>query len=95
MTYPQGVFYQVNLAQSQSPTREFIKGFYKTRALMSEGVNWAGHDAQNVTRLSRTGMIFISSVNGRSHSKDEYSGDEDLVKGLLTLLNVILALDSS
>ena len=61
---------------------------------MSEGVNWAGHDAQNMARVSRAGMIFIPSVNGRSHSKDEYSGDEDLVKGLLILLNVILALDS-
>lgn len=62
---------------------------------MSEGVSWAGHDAQNMARVSRAGMIFIPSVNGRSHSKDEYSGDEDLVKGLLILLNVILALDSS
>jgi Acetylornithine deacetylase/Succinyl-diaminopimelate desuccinylase and related deacylases len=62
---------------------------------MSEGVNWAGHDAQNMARVSRAGMIFIPSVNGRSHSKDEYGGDEDLVKGLLILLNVILALDSS
>jgi N-carbamoyl-L-amino-acid hydrolase len=52
-------------------------------------------DAQNMARVSRTGMIFIPSVNDRSHSKDEYSRDEDLVKGLLTLLNVILALDSS
>jgi N-carbamoyl-L-amino-acid hydrolase len=63
--------------------------------LMPEGVNWAGHDAQNMARVSRTGMIFISSVNDRSRSKDEYSRDEDLVKGLLVLLNVVLALDSS
>jgi len=63
--------------------------------LMPEGMSWAGHDAQNMARVSRTGMIFIPSVNGRNHSKDEYSRDEDLVKGLLTLLNVILALDSS
>jgi N-carbamoyl-L-amino-acid hydrolase len=62
---------------------------------MPEGVNWAGHDAQNMARVSRTGMIFISSVNDRSRSKDEYSRDEDLVKGLLVLLNVVLALDSS
>jgi acetylornithine deacetylase/succinyl-diaminopimelate desuccinylase-like protein len=62
---------------------------------MSEGVKWAGHDAQSMARVSRAGMIFIPSVNGRSHSKDEYSRDEDLVKGLLVLLNVVLALDSS
>jgi N-carbamoyl-L-amino-acid hydrolase len=48
-----------------------------------------------MARLSRTGMIFRPSVNGRSHSKNEYSRDEDLVKGLLVLLNVVLALDSS
>jgi N-carbamoyl-L-amino-acid hydrolase len=62
---------------------------------MPEGVNWTGHDAQNMARVSRAGMIFIPSVNGRNHSKDEYSGDEDLVKGLLVLLNIVLALDSS
>ncbi len=56
--------------------------------------SWAGHDAQNMARISRTGMIFIPSINGKSHSKEEYSRDEDLVKGLLVLLNTVLFLDS-
>jgi acetylornithine deacetylase/succinyl-diaminopimelate desuccinylase-like protein len=55
--------------------------------------SWAGHDAQNMAKISKTGMIFIPSVNGKSHSKEEYSRDEDLARGLLVLLNTILALD--
>lgn len=56
--------------------------------------SWAGHDAVYMSRISKTGMIFVPSVNGISHTKEEYTGDEDLVKGLLVLLKTILKLDT-
>lgn len=55
--------------------------------------SWAGHDAQNMAKISRTGMIFVPSVNGKSHSKDEYTKDEDLVNGLRVLLETVIKLD--
>jgi len=55
--------------------------------------SWAGHDAQHMARISRVGMIFVPSINGISHSKDEYTPDEDLIKGLLLLANVIVELN--
>jgi N-carbamoyl-L-amino-acid hydrolase len=55
--------------------------------------SWAGHDAQNMARISKTGMIFVPSVGGKSHSKDEYTKDEDLVNGLKVLLGTVIRLD--
>ena len=55
--------------------------------------SWAGHDAQNMARISKTGMIFVPSVGGKSHSKDEYTRDEDLVNGLKVLLETVIRLD--
>jgi len=55
--------------------------------------SWAGHDAQNMSRITKTAMIFVPSVEGISHSKDEYTREEDLVKGLILLAEVVLRLD--
>ncbi len=53
----------------------------------------AGHDAQNMARLAPTGMIFIPSVGGISHSPQEYTRPEDLAHGATVLLHTILKID--
>lgn len=53
----------------------------------------AGHDAQNMARIAPTGMIFIPSVNGVSHSPKEYSRPEDITNGANVLLLTILKID--
>jgi N-carbamoyl-L-amino-acid hydrolase len=55
----------------------------------------AGHDAQNMTKIAPTGMIFIPSVGGISHSPKEYSRPEDIVNGVNVLLHTILKIDRS
>ena len=55
--------------------------------------SWAGHDAQNMARIAKTGMIFVPSLEGLSHTKEEYTSEDDLVKGLLVLAETILRLD--
>jgi N-carbamoyl-L-amino-acid hydrolase len=55
--------------------------------------SWAGHDAQHMARISKTGMIFVPSVGGKSHSRDEYTRDEDMINGLRVLLETVLRLD--
>ena len=40
-----------------------------------------------------TGMIFVPSVNGISHSRDEFTRDMDIEKGCQVLLNTVLAID--
>ncbi|MCB2166769.1 MAG: Zn-dependent hydrolase [Deltaproteobacteria bacterium] len=50
----------------------------------------AGHDAQNFADLCPSGMIFIPSVDGRSHGPDEYSHWDDCVNGANLLLHSAL-----
>jgi N-carbamoyl-L-amino-acid hydrolase len=52
----------------------------------------AGHDAQILSRICPTGMIFIPSRDGLSHSPYEYSSPEDVAAGADVLLRSVLAL---
>jgi len=61
-----------------------------TFRLMPSG---AGHDAQEIANIAPIGMIFVPSVNGISHSPDEYTKPDDLVNGANVLLHTILKLD--
>ena len=53
----------------------------------------AGHDAQNLARICPTGMIFVPSVRGVSHSPREFTRAEDVENGVNVLLQAILRLD--
>ncbi len=53
----------------------------------------AGHDAQEMAKIAPSGMIFIPSVNGISHSPKEFTKGIDIANGANVLLNTILELD--
>ena len=55
----------------------------------------AGHDAQDMARIAATGMIFVPSVGGISHSPREYSEPADMANGANVLLQTVLALDEA
>jgi len=52
----------------------------------------AGHDAQMLSRVCPTAMIFTKSVNGISHNVTEYTEPEDLEAGANVLLHTVLTL---
>ncbi len=52
----------------------------------------AGHDAQHLARICPTGMIFVPSKGGISHSPAEFTADADCVRGANVLLNTIVKL---
>jgi N-carbamoyl-L-amino-acid hydrolase len=54
----------------------------------------AGHDAQYMAQIAPSGMIFVPSVDGISHSPKEYTKPEDVVNGANVLLQTILRLDT-
>lgn len=54
----------------------------------------AGHDAQEMATIAPTGMIFVPSVKGISHSPEEFTSAKDMANGANTLLHTVLALDS-
>ncbi|WP_420603694.1 Zn-dependent hydrolase [Flagellimonas sp.] len=53
----------------------------------------AGHDAQDMATICPTGMIFVPSKGGISHSPNEFTSAEDMADGANVLLQTILALD--
>jgi N-carbamoyl-L-amino-acid hydrolase len=53
----------------------------------------AGHDAQSMAQICPIGMIFIPSVDGISHSPQEYSRPGDIENGANVLLHAILEID--
>ncbi|WLQ32273.1 Zn-dependent hydrolase [Streptomyces castrisilvae] len=54
----------------------------------------AGHDAQIVAAVAPTGMIFVPSLKGLSHTPEEDTAPADLVAGADVLLRAALALGS-
>ncbi len=53
----------------------------------------AGHDAQDMALIAPTGMIFVPSKGGISHSPKEFTSAEDMANGANVLLQTILTLD--
>jgi N-carbamoyl-L-amino-acid hydrolase len=53
----------------------------------------AGHDAQEIGRITDMGMIFVPSHAGISHAEDEYTAPEECIQGANILLQTFLRLD--
>lgn len=62
------------------------------------GASWkampsgAGHDSQEMARRLPTAMLFVPSVEGRSHSAAEYTPSEDMVRGATVLATALYRL---
>jgi allantoate deiminase len=55
-----------------------------------EMVSGAGHDTQVLARAGvRRVMIFVPSVDGRSHSPQEWTSPDDMVKGVSVLTETL------
>jgi N-carbamoyl-L-amino-acid hydrolase len=53
----------------------------------------AGHDAQAVANIAPVAMIFVPSLDGISHSKEEYSTPQACANGAQVLLELLLLAD--
>lgn len=53
----------------------------------------AGHDAAHLAHLGPMGMIFVPSVDGRSHCPEEMTATDDVVRGAHMLAGTLLELD--
>ncbi|MGB3414770.1 MAG: M20/M25/M40 family metallo-hydrolase, partial [Microbacteriaceae bacterium] len=53
----------------------------------------AGHDAVQMAKLGPAGMIFIPSVDGRSHCPEEFTDIADISLGIHALAQSVLELD--
>ena len=55
----------------------------------------AGHDAQNIAAKVKTGMIFVPSVHGVSHSPLEWTEWADVENGLVVLVETLKSLSKA
>ena len=53
----------------------------------------AGHDAQAIASIAPMAMLFVPSIDGISHSPEEYSTPEDCANGAQVLLELLLLAD--
>jgi len=51
------------------------------------------HDATHMANITKTGMLFVPSIDGKSHCPEEKSEIEDIEKVANVLLQAILDLD--
>lgn len=54
----------------------------------------AGHDAQYIASIVPTAMIFVPSINGKSHCEEEETTYEDCAKGADVLIETVLNLQT-
>jgi N-carbamoyl-L-amino-acid hydrolase len=55
-------------------------------------VSGAGHDAQFIASFVPSAMLFVPSINGKSHCEEERTTWEDCEKGVNVFLDTVLAL---
>lgn len=58
-------------------------------------VSGAGHDAQFIASYIPTAMVFVPSINGKSHSEDELTAWEDCANGVNVLLETVLNINAN
>jgi beta-ureidopropionase / N-carbamoyl-L-amino-acid hydrolase len=91
-------FKEIEVAAAPAPTDERMRKIIAAAAaklgLSSQPMpSGAGHDAQDMSHIAPTGMIFIPSVGGISHSPQEYSTPQAIGNGANVLLQTVLAID--
>jgi len=91
-------FSEIDVASPPAPTdqqmRRIIAGAADELGLSFKRMpSGAGHDAQDLTHIAPTGMIFVPSVNGVSHSPKEFTSAQDMANGASVLLQTVLAID--
>lgn len=93
-------FTHIDVAAVPAPTdermRQIIAEATQDLGLSSQFMpSGAGHDAQDMARIAPTGMIFVPSVGGISHSPKEFTRPKDMANGANVLLQTILKIDES
>jgi N-carbamoyl-L-amino-acid hydrolase len=91
-------FVKLQTSSKPAPTdervRRIIANAAKSLNLTSRSMpSGAGHDAQEISHIAPTGMIFVPSVGGVSHSPKEFTSQQDMGNGANVLLQTVLAID--
>ncbi len=88
----------IDVASAPAPTDERMRRIIAASAddlgLSSKFMpSGAGHDAQDMSSITPTGMIFVPSAKGISHSPKEFTSAQDMANGASVLYRTVLAID--
>lgn len=73
----------------------FVKAGADELGISNQYINsGAGHDAQFVSEMMPTTMIFVPSKDGRSHCESEFTSIDKCTNGASVLLNAVLKADA-
>jgi N-carbamoyl-L-amino-acid hydrolase len=91
-------FDEIDVGLSPAPTdprmRRIIAASADALGLTHQAMpSGAGHDAQDMAHITPTGMIFVPSAGGISHSPKEYTSPRDMANGANVLLQAVMAID--
>ena len=89
---------KLNLDQKEMPMDpEVIAAIDQGIAIMGQEpvtlVSMAGHDAANMARVTRSAMIFVQSINGKSHCPEEATDINRIEETVNGMLQAVLILD--
>jgi N-carbamoyl-L-amino-acid hydrolase len=74
---------------------EFVKQSADEAGISNQYINsGAGHDAQFVSEMIPTTMIFVPSKDGHSHCEPEFTSVEECTDGASVMLNAVLKADA-
>jgi len=91
-------FTSIDVASHPAPTDPRMRDIIATAAEQL-GLSYrrmpsgAGHDAQDMVAIAPTGMIFVPSKGGLSHTPKEFTSAEQMANGANVLLHTVLAID--
>ncbi len=92
-------FEEIDVASEPAPTDPRMRKIIES-ATQALGYSYrtmpsgAGHDAQDMVHIAPTGMIFVPSVGGVSHSPNEFTTPQAMAKGADVLVRTILDIDA-
>lgn len=86
--YEGGVYLDKEVQEAIKEAAENLNYDYK------EMISGAGHDANPLSEITSTGMIFVPSHKGISHSPEEWTNWKDIKKGTEVMLETIKKLDN-
>lgn len=88
----------VNLNQQPVPMSPIVQdaleqSLHAMHQPMCKLTSMAGHDAANIALRTQAGMLFVRSINGKSHCADENTSMDDIEKAGNVMLQALLHLD--
>ena len=90
---PRRVSHAAPTPMSQMVTGLLTESAARIGATSRPMVSGAGHDAAFLAKVAPAAMIFIASKDGRSHTAEDWSENDDIALGAAVLYETVLQLD--